>query len=98
MIPSLAVVRIHPSRSRGFGLWLPLFLLWIPVILLSPLILLVLLVVCLVLQISFWRSIAVFWGRVQLAGNKRSRQSRRNQVRFEFSSADSSARNLQRYL
>ena len=64
MIPSLAVVRIHPSRSRGFGLWLPLFLLWIPIILLSPLILLVLLVVCLALQISFWRSIAVFWGIV----------------------------------
>jgi hypothetical protein len=62
MIPSIAVVRIHPSRSRGFGLWLPLFLLWIPVILLSPLILIILLVVCLGVQISFWRAIAVFWG------------------------------------
>ncbi len=68
MIPSVAVIRIqNPSdraaaRSRGFGLWLPLFLLWIPMILLAPLILLVLLVVCLALQIGFWRSIAVFWG------------------------------------
>jgi hypothetical protein len=66
VIPSLAVVRIHNPYSavlsRGFGLWLPLFLLWIPVVLLSPLILVVLLVVCLALQISFWRVIAVFWG------------------------------------
>jgi hypothetical protein len=64
MIPSLAVVRIHPSRSRGFGLWLPLFLLWIPVILLAPLILVVLAVVCFVFQISYWNAIAVFWGIV----------------------------------
>jgi hypothetical protein len=61
VIPSLAVVRIHPLHSRGFGLWLPLFLLWIPVILLSPLILVVLLVVCLSMRISFWDSISVFW-------------------------------------
>jgi hypothetical protein len=62
VIPSLAVVRIHPARSRGFGLWLPLFLLWVPAILIAPLILVVLLVVCLATRISFWRAIAVFWG------------------------------------
>jgi hypothetical protein len=78
MIPSLAVVRIqHPrsrissqswnenrtqTQTREFGLWLPLFLLWIPALLLAPLVLLVLLVACFVWNISFWRSIAVFWG------------------------------------
>ena len=65
MTPSLAIVKIrNASRnpgSRGFGLWIPLFLLWIPIVLLAPLILLVALAVCMAKKINPWRAIGAFW-------------------------------------
>jgi hypothetical protein len=62
MTPNIAIIHVHNPYWRGFRLWIPLFLLWIPVVLLSPLLLLILLVACLAGQVSFWRSISVFWG------------------------------------
>ncbi|MGA2888633.1 MAG: hypothetical protein ABSE51_11320 [Terracidiphilus sp.] len=61
MTPNIAIVHIQRPYSRGFRLWVPLFLLWIPVLLLSPFIFLVLLAGCIAGKISVWRALAVFW-------------------------------------
>lgn len=61
MTPNIAVVQIYNPGSRGFRLWIPLFLLWIPLVLLSPIIFLVLLGLCLAGNVNPWRAIAAFW-------------------------------------
>ncbi len=61
MTPNIAIVQIQRPSSRGYRLWLPLFLLWIPAILLSPVIFLVLFGLCIAGNVSLWRAIAVFW-------------------------------------
>ena len=62
MIPNVAVLQIEAPHFHLPRLWIPLFLLWIPLLLLSPLILLVILAACIAGRISFWKTIATFWG------------------------------------
>jgi hypothetical protein len=78
--PNIAIVHVHNPHSRGFKLWIPLFLLWIPAILLSPLMLIVLFGLCIAGEVDPFRAIRVFWDilcslpgtdvRVSADGNK----------------------------
>jgi hypothetical protein len=61
MTPNFAVIHIHNPYSRGFNLWIPLFLLGIPLLLLSPLILLVLFAGCIVGGLDPFHALKVFW-------------------------------------
>lgn len=61
MTPNFAIVHIQHPRSRGYRLWIPLFLLWIPAILLSPVIFLVLFGLCLAGHVSPWNAIKTLW-------------------------------------
>jgi hypothetical protein len=63
MTPNLAIIHVQNSewRSKGFKLWVPLFLLWIPLILLSPLILLVVFAACIAGEIDPFYALRAFW-------------------------------------
>jgi hypothetical protein len=62
MIPNIAVIEIENPHFHMHRLWIPLILLWIPLILLSPLILFVMLAACIAGRVSFWKTVATFWG------------------------------------
>ena len=61
MTPNFAVIRIQNHKFWGFPIILPIFLFWIPAILLAPFVLIVLWAMCVSTDVSFRRTIAVFW-------------------------------------
>ena len=61
MTPNICILHVRAHGSKGFRLWLPLFLLWIPGLLLAPLFLLGWLVYSLACRVPFFGGVAILW-------------------------------------
>jgi hypothetical protein len=61
MIPLFAILRVHTSRRRRFGLWLPLFLLWLLLLSLALLLLPIFVIGCLIARMNPWRVFIAGW-------------------------------------